>query len=287
MSRTNGIRSVALSLMLLSSIICLAFAKEPKMDPKDLVARHLQSLGAKEKVAGMKSCVAEGNATLRMLTGGSGQLAGPAALYSDGPKVGFLIKFGFVDYPEEHYVFDGDKFEAGFLKPGVRSRLGAFLTTYSSIVKEGLLGGALTTAWPLNDLEKRNPKLQYDGTKKIEGKELHELRYVVRKGNSDLNTFLYFDPETFRHVASLYRVVIPAQIGPGGPNDSAGQIETRYELEEKFDSFREVNGLTLPTRWRIHFTSTTPRGTTLAEWDMNYDKISTNQPIDPKVFALP
>lgn len=260
-------------------------AKE-KMDPKEVIAKHLQSLGSPEKLAARKTCLAEGTGLMRILTGGSGSLQGPAVLASEGPRGRFNIQFDYTDYPSEQYIFSKETFEAGAIKPGRRSRLGQFLTAYDQIVKEGLLGGVLTTAWALTDLEKRNAKVQYSGLKKFDGKEAHEIKYLMKKGSSDMTVLLYFEPETFRHVATTYKIFIAAQIGPGGPNTSSSQTETRYELEERFDTFKVVEGFTLPFHWQIHLTFATARGTSLNEWDMSYDKISINVPIDSKPWAL-
>jgi hypothetical protein len=159
------------------------------------------------------------------------------------------------------------------------------LYLYNGIIKVGLLGGVLSTAWPLTQLEKRNPKLQYRGLTKIEGKPLHELKYQMKKGDSALNIFLYFEPDTFRHVATIYKLVLPNQLA-GRPEDSSAQRENRFELSERFEDFREVEGLTLPFHWIIHFTSDAGTKTTITEWNLSFEKVTINQPVDPKALTL-
>jgi hypothetical protein len=56
-------------------------------------------------------------------------------------------------------------------------------------MKEGLLGGALTTNWM--GLSPRG-KLSSNGTKKINGRDAYVLTYS-RKGGGDLDVTLYFD----------------------------------------------------------------------------------------------
>ncbi len=281
---TRHIMEVVLITLFVSALISVMPAKD-KMTPEELVANHLKSIGPADQVAARKTCVAEGDGTLRILTGGSGQLAGPVVLSSEGDKVGFSITFPFKDYPGDQFAFDGQKVETGFVQPGQRTRLELFFYNYNAPVREGLIGGVLSTAWPLANLQHRNAKLRYDGLKKIEGRELHELRYSPKKGAGDVNIFLYFDPQTYRHVESIYRMMIPAQIGLGGPNTSAQQQEVRLMVEEKFGDFKEVNGLTLPLHWNIHFTMEGEKSW-MAEWDMNLSKITLNQPVDPKAFSL-
>jgi len=38
-------------------------------------------------------------------------------------------------------------------------------------LREGLLGGVLSAAWPLLRLAQQNPKLEYRGLKKMEGRQ--------------------------------------------------------------------------------------------------------------------
>jgi hypothetical protein len=259
-------------------------SKDPKLDPQDLVARSLKAVGAAEKLAARKTCIAEGNGTMRVRTGGSGSLAGQTVFLSEGDKFRFDMKFDFKDYPEELFGFDGQNVQFGYIRPGRRSKLGDFLYLYNGIMKEGLIGGVLSTAWPLTQLEHRSPKLQYRGLTKIEGKQAHELRYQIKKGDSNLNVFLYFEPETFRHVATVYRIVQPALLA-SRPELSSGQTESRFEVLEVFEDFREEEGLTLHHRWTIHYTSEGGQSTFMGEWETVFEKITFNQPIDAKTFA--
>jgi len=87
---------------------------------------------------------------------------------------------------------------AAFVTPGVRSALGNFLMTHAQIFKQGLMGGTLSSAWPLLHLTGHNPGLEYAGQKKVSGSTLHELKYLPR-GGSDLQVSLFFD-ETYQHV---------------------------------------------------------------------------------------
>jgi hypothetical protein len=287
MEKTNNRIALSTALILCTVIasIGLIEAKDAKLNPSELVSRHLKSIGAPERLLARKTCTLEGDGAWRIVDGsGPGALSGPSTFVSEGDKVQFIINFNHLNYPAEQFVYDGEKFDVGYIRDGLRSRLGQFLYTYDVIVKEGLMGGVLSTRWALAELEKRNPRMYYDGMKKIAGKEAYELRYVPRK-SKDLNVYLYFDAETYRHVATLYRLVIPAQIVARRPTLSVSQKETRYELEERFDNFKEVEGLMLPTHWNIRYT-VDAQASSIAEWDMNYSKLSVNQPVHPKAFTI-
>ena len=72
-------------------------------------------------------------------------------------------------------------------RPGRHNLLEQFFAEYDEIVREGLLGGTLSESWPLLALQQRNPKLEYAGLKKIDGRQAHAIKYTPRKGvNPDL-----------------------------------------------------------------------------------------------------
>lgn len=270
-----------LFFLLISGIFLSA---KDKIDPEQLVANHLKSIGPAEKLKARKTCLLEGEGAWRNLTGSLGSLSGAAIFISEDEKTRFNIRFNHVNYPAEQFVYDGKTFEAGFVQAGYRSRLGQFLFDHNVMVKQGLLGGVLSTGWALANLQKQDAKLNYNGIKKFNGKPAHELRYMPKSGGN-LSAFLYFDPATYRHVGSIYRVVMPAPMVRGRPELSSSQAETRWEIEEHFDNFQEVEGLTLPMHWNIHFL-VEAEGSSVSEWDMTYSKTTLNQTVDPAVFKL-
>jgi hypothetical protein len=66
----KGLPLFFLSLLLLLSMTALLAAKDSKMDPKELVALHLKSIGSPEALAAIKTIVNEGKGTVRMVGGG-------------------------------------------------------------------------------------------------------------------------------------------------------------------------------------------------------------------------
>ncbi len=58
-------------------------------------------------------------------------------------------------------------------------------------------------------------------------------------------------------------------------------------MEERFSDFKTAEGLTLPTKYSIHFTEELQNGTTkVYEWDLTADEISNNRPLDPRNFQV-
>ena len=271
--------------MILVALLAPVLAEGPDLEPEELVARHLEALGPPELLSALQNRTAQGDGKLQVLMGGFGTLEGPAIFVSEGRQLFLSIEFDYTYYGAEQVSFDGEKAYMGYIDSGVRSELGEFLYRYDEIVREGLLGRVLSTAWPLLDLESRSPRLNYGGLKKVSGQELLDLRYRMRRGGTDFNIHLYFEPESFRHRATIYKITIPAGIGTS-IEQSSSQRDTRFTLEEWYSDFRSVDGFDLPTRWTIELTLETTSGTYLAKWDMRYPQITHDLSIDPELFVL-
>jgi hypothetical protein len=310
----------ALALFILMPLLALT-AQAGDQKPEDIVAKHLDSIGTPQARTAAVSRVVQGKADFKVLVGGAGNLEGKSVLVSQGKKVQLMMKFADNDYRGEQFIFDGDKTQVtGTTSKHTRSTLGEFVYVQNAILKEGLLGGVLSTAWPLQDLGDRKAKLNYEGLKKVDGQELLDLRYKPKK-NSDLDIHLYFDPTTYHHVMTVYTTSIraglaniDAQLSSAVPTGSgvgtakadaaapiatggvvtetsetatAHQQETRYRLEEKFTDFQTVNGLTLPTHYRIEFSQELKNGqTSLNEWDMDFPEVVSGTGVDPRNFEV-
>lgn len=293
-------RFARLGLILLFALLFAAplpLVGADKMKPEELVAKHLASIGTPEALAAAKSRSVEGDVTMEVIVGGKGTLQGPASLISAGPRVKFRMTYNSPEYPGEEFTFDGEKAYTAMYQTGSRTKFAGFVLGQDAILKEGLLGGTLSTAWPLMDLSGHDAKLSYDGLKKVDGRQLHQLTYRPRKGGGDLTIRLYFEPETFRHVYSVYSMSIGAQIGVGGAGlgtlgpvgtsgeeSSARQVVTRYTLEESFSDFGKVGDLTLPSSWKLKFTTETDRGTVILDCRVKAAKITNNPALPDDAF---
>src|SRR5262249_51479067 len=209
-------RAIALAMILLLLAANL-FAAPPrddkKLKPEEIIAHHLEALGSPEARNAVKWRAVGGTINLTLRLGGAGNLAGEAMMVSTGSRFRYGMKFRSVEYPNEDMAFDGSRVDAGFLPKGGRSQLSAFLTQQTPLLKEGLLGGVLSTAWALLRLDQQQPRLDYRGLKKIDGRELYEMTYRPRKGDANLKIALYFDPATFQHVRTQSTFQLAASIG--------------------------------------------------------------------------
>jgi len=260
------------------------------LSAEDVVSKHLQSIGSSEAINAAKSRVVEGSAVYKILVGGSGQINGKTVLVSEGEKTHLLFKILNYQYLGERLIWNGDKASIAAAYADKRySELGDFLKGQDAPIREGLLGGVLTTAWPLLDLTSRKSKVSYEGLKKFEGKDFQVLRYRPKK-NTDLTISLYFDPATFHHVMTIYTLTIEPRIGATETQSSSNQ-ETRYRLEERFDSFATVDGLTIPRHYDLRFTAELGNGrvsgfTKSVEWDVTLTQATDNVKLDSRNFDV-
>jgi len=274
-------------LALASPLLLLAIpspSSAQKLKPEEVVAKHLEAIGSAKARAAITTRIISGTSQVIFRTAPSGQAVGRAVLASEGLKSLLGMSFPTPIYPREQLGFNGSSFMAAFATPGVRSVLGNFLMTHDLIFKQGLMAGTLSSAWPLLEVAARNPQLEYSGTKKVDGRTLHELRYLPR-GGSDLKVTLCFDQETFQHVRTEYERVIPAQIGDRSLTNVQTR-EIRYKMVEEFSLFKPENGLTLPHIYMIKLAVDTTNGTFLAEWVIKLTQFDFNQKIDQSAFNI-
>jgi hypothetical protein len=259
-----------------SGLIDRALATTPT-NTDELISHHLDSIASPAIRARFKTRVAQGPVKFKVLVGGARVLDGKAFLVSEGRKLQFTMELPNNDYRGEQFVFDGEKFKvaASTVRQG-RSALGNFVLVQNAVVQEGLLGGVLSTAWPLLHVDERKAKLSLRGLKKIDGQNLYDVDYRPRK-SSDLEIHLYFDPQTYRHVKTVYSYSV----------SSPGVNENRYRLEEKFGDFKAVGGVTVPTRDDIQFSQELQNGRSmLMEWDLKNLDVSNNVAVDARSFDV-
>src|ERR1700674_4553918 len=257
-----------------------------KPKAEDLVSKHLDALGTTEARAALKSLNVEGNLLTKFLRGGSGLAGGAFFMGFTGHKILMGAKFNTPSYPGESYAFDGEKKTIGYVLPGQRSQLEDFLNHNGEVLAEGLIGGTLSTAWALYDWQSRNARLDVDGLKKVDGKELFRVSYHPRHGTGDLKIYLFFDPGTFRHVKTIYTEQGQAQMGstPGMSSVGGGANLT---LEEDFGGFAPVNKLMLPTQWTLKYSQEgIGSGSSMVEFDMDIARIQANPNLSGVTFRI-
>jgi len=277
-------RHVPIQVCLLLFASSVGIAQEKAIEIPELVSRHLDAIGSAGARNAVKSRFAAGTVKFVGRVGLTSNLEGSVGFVSLRPKTRYSVKFPATQYPGEQMAYDGKNVEVGFLPAGRRSPLSLFIQQQDLPLKDGLLGGVLSTGWPLM----KDPvpaRLEYKGTRKIAGRLLHVVGYRQQKGSPDLKVTLFFDPETFQHIRTEYEFRIGARLGIG-PNQSNLIQESIYLLSEEFDDFRKVDGLTLPHKCKIQLSVQASASQLLMDWNISLGQIAHNQPIEDNVFTL-
>jgi len=273
------------SLFMVIAGFPMSFPKDATLKPEELVAEHVKSIGNPDVLAQIQSRVFTGTTTVQFLQGATGQLNGHCQFVSEGRKLGIVMQYDALEYPGEHFAFDGKDVTIARPTPGRISPLADFINQYGGLMKEGLLGGTLSVSWPLLKLQEMQPRLKY-GKAKIGGRAVHTLEYSPKKGLGDFKIVLFFDPDTFHHVKTEYKLRISATMGTGSATTQKEVSDSFYLLSEDFDDFREVEGMTLPHKYTIGLSAEGQRRTFFAHWILEAKQWVHNGQIDSKLFNL-
>lgn len=286
---------ILIACCVLAILIPGAYAKDPS--PEQLVAEHLKSIGEPNALSLIKSITLVGVTDVDFILGMSGQMSGTTMLVSQGPKMGLAMKFQDINYPGEYFAYDGRSVTVGHMKPGLKSPIADFLYRYNKVMKNGMLGGVFSNAWPLLDVKQNKPTMKLKKTR-VDGAELYEIEYSPKDRHGEMKIRLYFDPETSRHVRTEYKVRTDNDVTTGfnSPIDSDGSVkdmaigtvrgESYYTLTEKFDDFKKVGALTLPHSYTLDYMiDGTNQSGFIAKWKINVAEIGFNMPnIDEDIF---
>ena len=105
------------------------------------------------------------------------------------------------------------------------------------------------------------------------------MRYRAKDNQGNLDIELYFDPATYRHVATVYATSQSQQLA-ATPEMSSQQADQYFRIEERFGRFEAVGDLTVPKSWSLRFERT---GNNANEWkyDMAVQTIEVTGPQGP------
>jgi hypothetical protein len=276
------------SLILLAVLSCVwfgalkagpSYAKSKKLTLEEFVAKHLESLGTPEALAAAKSRTVHGIVSVKRPIGTVPEFLPEPGKRTDPSNFNFASAEGklsmtmiFYDliYPGERLVFDGKDTKVSITSSNRYSVLGEFINSFSGMMREGLMGGTLSSAWPLLRVQEGKFKLKYDEVD-IDGTKYHQLTYTPksRRYLDSIIVTLLFDFETFRHVMTEYKqmgIVYPVKM-----------------VIEQFGSFRQVNGVTLPHNYFIEYALFKDAHPT--RWVVEVKEVSQSGEIDPALFA--
>jgi hypothetical protein len=283
---------ISCAFVLLAVGLCVVPAASEKLTPADVVAKHAASIGSAEARTRVKGTRIKGTFELIVKAGGAGTSAGNVVMasHSNQNMVNMTYDAG---EPSTSFRFDGSKTTVTQFRPGRHTPLEHFFAENEEIVREGLVGGVLSESWPLLNLQEKNPKLEYAGTRKIDNRQVHAIKYRPRKG-SELNITLFFDAETFQHVRTEYERTVystaqqriataPGQLPTATEARSAPQ---RLNVYETFSDFKTEGGLNLPHVYKFELSVQSDRRPMLINWTFHLMEFTFNTPVDPSEFVV-
>lgn len=274
-----------LTVLFVMALITVSSAFGQKLKPEEIVAKHLASIGTAEKLASVKTLIAVGQVDVQYLTQKNLLPAsGRIVVASEGNKTFFGLQLNASDYPQEKFIYDGSKFDVAMIRAGSRSPFGEFVQGSNGILSGGILAGAYKTSWPLLSAMDKGAKISSGGSKKINDREALGIK-ISPKGKVDAEITMYFDEQTFQHVRTEYTRTSSAMMGRT-IDESARQLETRVKVTEDYSDFKEVQGLTLPHKYKILY-SVLGAATKEISYTAVFMEFAVNQPLDPGTFALP
>lgn len=271
------------SMILLIAFALIVPANAQKISAEDVISKHLASIAPDDKRAEIKNQLIFYNVEFKQ-KGNTAVVNGKGLIVSQGNKTLWGMSLNSNDYPQDQFSFNGSETNVAFTRPGVRSIIGDFIRSYDEIMKNGLLGGTLSTSWALANRETKKAKFSYEGTKNINGREAYVLSYSP-KGSSDLDVKMYFDQQNFQHLRTEYSRVIAATQG-GSIDGSAGQTPDRYRLVEDFSDFAKMGNLTLPSTYKLFYNYSRSATVREAEWNFKVANYSFNQKLEANSFDI-
>jgi hypothetical protein len=285
--------SLVAVVLFTSAIFVSANIPDTKLPAAEVVTKHLEALGSADVRGRVHGTRIQGGCLITVKEGGTGQAQGQAVFSSEGDMNLFKMVFE-SDEDLTWFKFDGSKASVSQFRPGRRTSLENFFASFDIIFKEGLLGGTLTEAWPLLNLQKKNPKLETLGIKEVAGKKLLAIKYTPHKG-SDLKITLFFEPDTFRHVRTEYSQVIYANqqtriAGGGGglpPATSKRASDTHIDAFEEFSNFKEEQGLNLPHTYKFELSIQSEIRPALINWTIDFSEFKFSAPFNASEVTAP
>ena len=274
----------ALALLTIALVIVISSANADDLKPAEILAKHLDSIGPKEKRDNIKTLIARGDSLFEQ-TNPAIKGTGRSIVVSDAENLFFVITLNSREYPYEKIGFFHNDVSIPLVAAGQRGLLGNFLANHSKLLSDGLFGGDLSLTW-LSLATKPRGKFTGSGLKKIDGKNMYVLDYNVSGGGSSEFTIkLFFEADTFHHVRSEYRYTVePRFVVMGQQNQQAAG---KVGLTESFSDFRDVDGLTLPFSYRVEYESNgTSSGPYKTRWGIDVLQWSINQQLAPDFFTF-
>ncbi|HXH70086.1 MAG TPA: hypothetical protein VNI60_07140 [Pyrinomonadaceae bacterium] len=284
MQKSSSKKFSGLFAVVLSLAVSAGAVKAQDLKVEDIVSKHLDSIGTKEKREQIKNQMAIGTSEFESKLP-TRKTTGKAAIVSEAGNLLFIASLASKEYPFEKIGFFTDKISLPFVTAGTRSPLGAYINDHSRILSEGLFTGGISSKWSLLNPPLKKGKLNSAGMKKVDGRKTYVLNYYLNGSSNEFTINLFFDAQTFQHVRTEYRHVIsPREIIFGSSNAHRSGVE--IAMTEEFGDFKDENGLTLPRSYKIKYLTASDKGTYEYKWGVTISQYLFNQKLAPNFFSF-
>lgn len=264
-------------------ILGFIVVKADEMKAEDVIAKHLDSIGSKEKRETIKNRLATGTSEFESKLPAR-KTTGKGAIVSELNDLMFLSSFRSNEYPYEKIGFFKGSINIPLALQNSRSPLGVFIADHSVLLTEGLFTGSISSTWNLSNSQIKRGKIEFAGIKKIEGHKVYALAYYPRTSSNEFTVKMYFDIETFQHVRTEYRDAISGkQAAFGQLGNQSGVI---IALTEDFGDFKTVDGLTFPYSYKIKYMTDSNSGTYEWNWGFKIEQYRFNEKLKENFFSF-
>lgn len=254
-----------------------------KITADEVIAKHLDSIGTREKRDAVKNRFAVGTSRFESKLP-SRKTAGKAIVVSDSGNLFFVASFASQEYPAEKIGFFADKVTLPYITAGNRSPLGAFIADHAKILSDGVLTGSISNMWILLSPQNKKGKFDFGGTKKIDGRKMYVLDYFPTNSSTQFTVKLFFDAGNYQHVRTEYRRTMAPKTAPFGVLGE--QTGVRIELTETFGDFKNIEGLTLPHSYQLKYLTDSNSGVYEYNWGITINEYFFNQKLEANFFTF-
>lgn len=275
-----------------------------KMSAEEIIEKHLNSIGTPSDRRQVRNILIKGDVTLAVhRTSNPFKTDGKVILASEGSKELFRVA---VNPPpvwkisgnlRDNVVFDGSVVQVGFpdaagiAGPGslvIQSDFENFIDQCNSIVKNGILGGALFTGWNVANRFADKGKLEFDGLGSADSEKYYVLKFDPKDG-ATVKVRMFFDMNTFQHRRTEYYLTLHGALRSLGVSTGQGvspeALANYMKFTEVFSDFRKEGQLTLPHKYTMDVQAPVYSNSE-SKYTLDLKEFIFNVPFDPASFIV-
>jgi hypothetical protein len=288
-------KNISLLFIFISLFGLSVFAqKDKKIDTKEIIEKHLEAIGTAEKRALNRTIAGDTEFKPKVVYSPMPSMKGKNVISSDKQSILFLMAFPEIIYPNEQFAFDGKTFSnlnltnrrtgipTDFAGRGSISPLTIFAEKSTEVADKGLIGGILTTAWCLQNLQNNESMKTEISSKKVDGHEAYVISLTPSKMRLK-SIKVFIDKSNFQHFRTEYR---PKPLEKLAIIDVLSTVPLDEIIVESFSDFKIENGLTLPHTYQIKADLISFGKLVSYEWKTTFSIFLFDQKMNADLFQI-